>query len=268
MHQATVLQPYHPMPTTSTTAAVLPLRPHTFRLDNALIDTWGEQIGATAVALYCALSRYANRQTGVCWPSITTLSVKLRLGRNTVKKYLRVLVQHGLVEWHPRWDEAGDQTSHLYTVHPCPAPQPMAPAAPAGGRSVADPPSVNQHGGGESTADPEGDLEGIKRTPVPIALCELKKKQSKRKDTPAVQLTLETLTHDFTAILQHRAEVDERVALVRALDPVVYQNLEAQAWEVIRREPSVNSAYVLRPQVELLMADLLAGEGQPPTGRV
>ena len=40
----------------------------------------------------------------------------------TIKKYLRVLVQHGLVEWQPRWDEAGDQASHRYTVHPCPAP--------------------------------------------------------------------------------------------------------------------------------------------------
>ena len=164
--------------TSAATASVLPLRPHTFRLDNALIDTWGEQIGATAVALYCALSRYANRQTGVCWPSITTLATKLKLGRNTVKKYLRVLVHHGLIEWQPRWDEAGDQASHLYTVHPCPAPQPVAPAAPAGGGSVADPPSVNGLTGGQSVTDSEQDLEQEKRTTVLILLSDLKKKTS------------------------------------------------------------------------------------------
>jgi Helix-turn-helix domain len=152
---------------TTPTAPVVPLRPHTFRVDNALIDEWGERIGATAVALYCALSRYANRHTGECWPSIATLATKLKLGRNTVKKYLRVLAQHHLITWQPHWGAAGDQGSHRYTVHPCPAPSTGALAS-AGGRAVVDRPPVHTQGRGRSAADPEQDLEQEKRTSAPI----------------------------------------------------------------------------------------------------
>lgn len=82
-------------------------RPHTFRIDNILIDEYGEKIGAIGVAIYNALARFADRQTGICYPCIGTIAKKLKLGRTTVKKYLRILLNHGLIAISARLSEEG-----------------------------------------------------------------------------------------------------------------------------------------------------------------
>src|SRR6185369_13852770 len=68
------------------------------------------------VGLYTALARYANRKTGECWPSIRRLATQFDCARSTIKIYLRKLVEVGLITITPRQDEAGDSTSHLYTL--------------------------------------------------------------------------------------------------------------------------------------------------------
>jgi hypothetical protein len=98
-------------------AQVIPLRPHTFRLDNCLIDDYAAEIGALGVAIYAVLQRYADRTTGQCWPSVATIARLLRLSKNCVKKYLHLLAQLGLITIAPRATAAGDPTSNLYTVH-------------------------------------------------------------------------------------------------------------------------------------------------------
>jgi len=60
-------------------AQVIPLRPHTFRLDNCIIDDHAAEMGALGVALYAVLQRYADRTTGQCWPSVSTMAATLRL---------------------------------------------------------------------------------------------------------------------------------------------------------------------------------------------
>jgi Helix-turn-helix domain len=97
-------------------AASIQGRPHTYRLDNAFIDDWGERIGAHAIAVYNVLARHADRQTGESYPAIPTIARKTRLSPTTVKKALRLLKRHHLIDWQPRVDAAGDPASHLYTV--------------------------------------------------------------------------------------------------------------------------------------------------------
>jgi hypothetical protein len=92
------------------------LRPNSFRVDNIIIDEYGEKIGAIGVAIYNVLARHADRQTGICYPCIGTIAKKLKLGRTTVKKYLRILLNHCLIAIAPRMSEAGDPTSNSYML--------------------------------------------------------------------------------------------------------------------------------------------------------
>jgi len=98
-------------------AQVIPLRPHTFRLDNGIIDDYAAEMGAIGVAVYAVLQRYADRTTGQCWPSVATIAKLLRLSKNCVKKYLHQLARLGLITIAPRSTTEGDPTSNLYTVH-------------------------------------------------------------------------------------------------------------------------------------------------------
>ena len=134
-------------------AQVIPLRPHTFRLDNCLIDDYAAEIGAIGVAIYAVLQRYADRTTGQCWPSVATMARLLRLSKNCVKKYLHLLARRGLITIAPRATAEGDPTSNLYTVHDPTQREAVlrrrhqrgeAPAA-GGGAAGALPPQDNDH---------------------------------------------------------------------------------------------------------------------------
>jgi len=146
-------------------AQVIPLRPHTFRVDNIIIDDYAADIGALGVAVYAVLQRYADRATGQCWPSVATIATLLRLSKNCVKKYLHQLAQLGLITIAPRYTADGDHTSNLYTVHD-PTQQAAVQrrqgargAAPAdgGGAPGGLPPQENAHGvtQGRAPGDPE-----------------------------------------------------------------------------------------------------------------
>jgi hypothetical protein len=137
---------------------------HYFSLDNDLIDHHAKTIGIIGVGLYTALARYANRKTGECWPSIGRLAHLLDCARSTIKIYLRKLVEVGLITITPRHDEAGDSTSHLYTLlDPSPtaidrrhaAHAVAVVAVPEGGRLSADLPPAACQPTGRLPADPE-----------------------------------------------------------------------------------------------------------------
>lgn len=98
-------------------AQAIAIRINTFRVDNIIIDEFGEHIGLGGVALYSALSRFANRSTGECWPSIKTLAAKFRCATNTIRKHLRKLEKVGLITVEERFSEVGDHTSNKFTLH-------------------------------------------------------------------------------------------------------------------------------------------------------
>ena len=60
-------------------------RPGRFIVDDAVVDILGDYIGAYGLAVYMALTRYADRH-GDCYPSLRTLSRKLGVSRPTVVK--------------------------------------------------------------------------------------------------------------------------------------------------------------------------------------
>jgi hypothetical protein len=100
-------------------------RPNTYRVDNIIVDEYAEKIGAIGVAIYNVLARHADRQTGICYPSIGTIAKKLKLGRTTVKKYLRILLKYSLIAISARLSDEGDPTSNLYMLLD-PSPEQMA----------------------------------------------------------------------------------------------------------------------------------------------
>lgn len=87
-------------------AALVPIRAqrpaHWAWFDHALIDDYARHIGPIGVALYVALARYANHHTGQCWPSLVRLSQQLGMTRLTARRYLRHLVDHGLITMQER----------------------------------------------------------------------------------------------------------------------------------------------------------------------
>lgn len=139
---------------------------HWFWIDDAVIDAHATALGPFGLALYMVLVRHANKY-GQCYPSMRRLQALLGdASRNTIKKYLALLVNRGLIAWTPRLDEDGNASSHLYTLLPLTT----SPDAPQGGGSTIDPgvSTIDRGGstidggvgqpltGGGSTIDPEG----------------------------------------------------------------------------------------------------------------
>jgi hypothetical protein len=91
-------------------------RSNAYLIDNILVDEYAEKIGAIGIAIYNVLSRYADRQTGVCFPCIGTIARKLQLGRTTVKKYLKILYKVDLITILHRTSPDGDPTSNSYML--------------------------------------------------------------------------------------------------------------------------------------------------------
>jgi GntR family transcriptional regulator len=133
------------------------VRAHSYLTDNAIIDDYGPKIGAHGVAVYHALNRFADRQTGICWPKIKTIGARILLSESSVKRALHTLKTVGLITIDPRWSDDGDRTSNLFTLIPlatvakrqqAAADAAASPAAPAteGGGVSANPPPVSAGG--------------------------------------------------------------------------------------------------------------------------
>jgi hypothetical protein len=144
-------------------------RPNTYRVDNIIVDEYAEKIGAIGLAIYNVLARHADRQTGICYPSIGTIAKKLKLGRTTVKKYLRILLKYSLIAISSRLSDDGDPTSNCYLLLD-PSPEQVAlrrrklealltpqhgTFTLEGGRSPDDPPPGLSATDPRSPADPE-----------------------------------------------------------------------------------------------------------------
>lgn len=70
---------------------------HLTIFNNYMFDYWGYILGAEAIALYAHLMRYCYGDKDFCWPNLELISFKMKMSRNTVKKYLSVLEEHGFV---------------------------------------------------------------------------------------------------------------------------------------------------------------------------
>ena len=157
---------------------------HWFWVDDAVIDAHATALGPFGLALYMVLARHADRQ-GHCYPSMRRLQALLGdASRNTIKKYLALLVSRGLLTYTRRQDDEGDAASHLYilltvpsTLHKQPGdvtPIETEVSTIDRGGSTIDRGVGQPLTGGGSTIDPKGigfkelGIEGRKPSPHPI----------------------------------------------------------------------------------------------------
>ncbi|WP_054943608.1 helix-turn-helix domain-containing protein [Paenibacillus ihuae] len=70
---------------------------HLTIINNYMFDYWGYLLGAEGIALYAHLKRYCYGEKDYCWPNLELISHKMKMSRNTVKKYLNVLESYGFV---------------------------------------------------------------------------------------------------------------------------------------------------------------------------
>ena len=102
-------------------------------IENELIDDI-ERFDKNDLLCYMALCRFANNKSGECFPSYKTIAEKMRVGVSTAMKAIKSLADKGVIEITSRKNEAGGDTSNLYTI------QSLKPnkKAPTGGTVEAD----------------------------------------------------------------------------------------------------------------------------------
>lgn len=71
------------------------------------------EISQHAKLVYCLFNSYAGN-SGKCYPSLTTISKNLRMGRATVLKSVAELVDIGLLEVETRYKKDGSKSSNMY----------------------------------------------------------------------------------------------------------------------------------------------------------
>lgn len=72
-------------------------------------------ISPTAKAVYLVLAVHADRRTGYCFPSITTISEGVGRARSTCNEAITELVEAGVVRREARFHD-GRQTTNGYTL--------------------------------------------------------------------------------------------------------------------------------------------------------
>lgn len=68
------------------------------------------------LALYVAIKKHYNFDSGTAWPSHKRLSLMIGVSQRTVIRYTQKLVELGVLEVEPRFDERGQQTSNVYRL--------------------------------------------------------------------------------------------------------------------------------------------------------
>jgi hypothetical protein len=91
-------------------------RPPFYIIDNAIIDEYATKIGVYGIAVYNLIARHADANGENAFPSLTTITKKLGIGRTKAAETIQLLIDTGLIEKERRTDEAGDASANLYTI--------------------------------------------------------------------------------------------------------------------------------------------------------
>lgn len=86
-----------------------------FTIDNVLLDVYGAQLGPHGIAVYAALSRFAN-QDQECWPTYRTITDRTGVSRRQIIREIEKLEELKIISITRRVDEKGQRTSHLYIL--------------------------------------------------------------------------------------------------------------------------------------------------------
>ena len=102
--------------------------PHT-RIDNFVIDDYGDKIGAYGLAVYLVIKRHYNWTTGQCTPSYNRIAEMIKVSRSTVKRTVKSLKAIGIIDPQMRFTDDG-QTSNQYEFCQPERPKKQAPEKP------------------------------------------------------------------------------------------------------------------------------------------
>ena len=84
-------------------------------IENEIIDDI-ERFDKNDLLCYMVLCRFANNETGECYPSYKTIAEKMRVGVSTAIKAIKSLESKGAIKIHSRKNENGGDTSNLYVI--------------------------------------------------------------------------------------------------------------------------------------------------------
>lgn len=159
----------------------------------AIVPEWlleVEDLSAVAVRLYAVLDRFAD-SGGRSFPSRRALAEKLHVKSvDTVDRAMKELVAAGAVSVTKRFDDAGDPTSSLYTVHRTPPEKVAARERPPSRTDAATQPQESGDGGRTDAALNQSHLK--KTPPTPHDSVAGGANQADTTTTPPLHIVAET----------------------------------------------------------------------------
>lgn len=86
---------------------------------NYFLREWVKVLGIGPALLYLQLLSYCHKEKDIAWPSITTLSNKLGISKNSLLSYRKILLKYGLIKKIVKRRTAqGNYQSNFYKITP------------------------------------------------------------------------------------------------------------------------------------------------------
>jgi len=88
-------------------------------IPNYFLREWVKVLGIGPALLYLELLTYCHKEKDIAWPSLTTLSNKLGISKNSLLNYRKILLKYGLIKKIvKRKNIQGNYQSNFYKVTP------------------------------------------------------------------------------------------------------------------------------------------------------
>jgi len=65
---------------------------------NYFLREWVKVLGIGPALLYLQLLSYCHKEKDIAWPSLTTVSNKLGISKNSLLSYRKILLKYGLIK--------------------------------------------------------------------------------------------------------------------------------------------------------------------------
>jgi hypothetical protein len=86
---------------------------------NYFLREWVKVLGVGPALLYLQLLSYCHKEKDIAWPTLTTLSSKLGISKNSLLSYRKILLKYGLIKKIiKRRTAQGNYQSNFYKVTP------------------------------------------------------------------------------------------------------------------------------------------------------
>ncbi len=86
---------------------------------NYFLREWVKVLGTGPALLYLQLLSYCHKEKDIAWPTLTTLSSKLGISKNSLLSYRKVLLKYGLIKKiRKRRTAQGNYQSNFYKITP------------------------------------------------------------------------------------------------------------------------------------------------------